>query len=1126
MSKPPSPEDCTTVQFSSIEPGQSALSESIPETIGKYKILGIIGEGGMGSVLRAEEQGPLKRVVALKITRHGLNSRQVIQRFEAERQALAVMAHAHIAKVLDAGSTDSGRPYFVMEFVEGAPITAFCDKHRLSLKDRVHLFMKVCEGVQHAHQKGIVHRDLKPSNILVTLREGVAPCPKIIDFGIAKAVGGEKLAEETFVTGFGNLVGTPGYMSPEQAGLGGMDVDLRTDIYSLGVVLYELLTGTTPHQPEKSVSGDYFEVLRLIREVIPNRPSVHLSLAEEDILNSVAEKRATTPHAMVRAIKGDLDWITMKCLQKERERRYESAGALRGDLQRHLDSRPVSAGPESSVYLWRKFFQRHKPLVMVSALAGAILFVSAVASAWQARRTTIANRNLTVALGKLGTLHAISLIESDRAHEALAHLASLAKKGETNFAPTRILFLLAQRRFAVASSQLITHSNAIWSAKFSPDGSKVITASADGTAKIAPVYDDGAPIVSLEHSKNVWYSTFSRDGRYAASASEDNTVKILDLSTNGAPISIDHKTNVYCIDFSTDGRLMATAAADGRVRLWEVTASGFTLMHSFKHEGPVSSAIFSSKGDLLLTACDDGTARLWRTDNFQPMGSEMRHEYKLYSARFNNDCTAVVTASHDRLIKIWNAETTSLLASWTNSLPALWAAFSPDSKSVASASADRYARIFDVATGALRYEFHHGDQVRFVAFHPTEPWIATAADDFSARIFDFDRGHKVIEVVPHRGEVWHVEFSPDGKQFVTSSLDGTARIWRVAGGNDKGWPTGLTQFTELAHFSSEGSELRFARRLNLFRTVNFQTGAESEEETYGISPDGRFEIIESGTRFAVRDRVAAEMVLSFPREKEDRLHFSPCSTLLLVKNGPGVSIYNLKSKKQVYKGNVASSLIEFSAARKSVFFAQSLEGETRFQEVTSEGAVMARPQFKHQSAVTAFCIDEEGRRLCTASRDSVIRMFTFDSNAHSTNRMVAKVSNIGTVNAIKFSPHGKWLLTGSDDGTARMWDVETGYPLSEPFEHVRRVDRVEFSPDQKRIMVAGDGQIRVWQMPPAGVAPEWLPLAAEVVSGFRMVEDGGLVDVPFDDAQKLKVAIAQETQSKDVATWVKAFLPE
>jgi WD40 repeat protein len=309
--------------------------------------------------------------------------------------------------------------------------------------------------------------------------------------------------------------------------------------------------------------------------------------------------------------------------------------------------------------------------------------------------------------------------------------------------------------------------------------------------------------------------------------------------------------------------------------------------------------------------------------------------------------------------------------------------------------------------------------------------------------------------------------------------------------------------------------------------VNLKTGVERERvDTYGISPDGRFEIIEHGSKFAVRDRSVAEIGFSFEREKDDRVHLSPCSTLLLVKNGARVSIYNLKSRKLVYKGNAAASLIEFSMARKSVFFAQSSEGETRFQEVTSEGVVSARPHFKHQSAVTAFCIDEAGRRLCTASRDSVIRVFSFDSSAQGTNRMVAKVSNIGTVNAIRFSPDGKWLLTGSDDGTARIWDVETGYPLSEPFEHVRRVDRVEFSPDQKRILVAGDGQIRVWQMPPAGVAPEWLPLAAEVVSGFRIGEDGSLIDVPFDDAQKLKAAIAQETQSKDVAEWVKAFLPD
>jgi tetratricopeptide (TPR) repeat protein/serine/threonine protein kinase len=352
---------------------QPASAEQPGTVIGPYKLLQEIGEGGMGTVWMAQQQEPVKRLVALKVIKPGMDSKQVMARFEAERQALALMDHPNIARVLDADTTPTGRPYFVMELVKGVPLTKYCDEHRLTPRERLELFIPVCQAIQHAHQKGIIHRDIKPSNVLVALYDG-KPVPKVIDFGIAKAAG-QALTERTLVTCFGAVVGTLEYMSPEQAELNQLDIDTRSDIYSLGVLLYELLTGTTPLDRKRLKEAALLEVLRVIREEEPPRPSTRLSTTEE--LPSVAANRGLEPKKLGGVVRGELDWIVMKALEKDRNRRYETASGLAMDVQRYLADEPVQACPPSAWYRLRKFARRKKTvLVMVAcvlvALAGVV----------------------------------------------------------------------------------------------------------------------------------------------------------------------------------------------------------------------------------------------------------------------------------------------------------------------------------------------------------------------------------------------------------------------------------------------------------------------------------------------------------------------------------------------------------------------------------------------------------------------------------------------------------------------------------------------------------------------------------------------------------------------------------
>ncbi|HEV3444878.1 MAG TPA: serine/threonine-protein kinase, partial [Gemmataceae bacterium] len=658
--------------------------------IGPYKLLQRLGEGGMGTVYMAEQEVPIRRLVAVKIIKSGGDSAEVLARFEAERQALALMEHPNVAKVLDAGATGSGLPYFVMELIHGIPITDYCNQRRLSLRARLELFVPVCQAVQHAHQKGIIHRDLKPSNVLIALYDD-RPVPKVIDFGVAKATA-QKLTERTLVTRFGTLVGTLEYMSPEQAELNQLDIDTRSDVYSLGVLLYELLTGKTPLDRQRLKEVGLLEMLRRIREEEPQTPSDRLRSAAE--LPAFSEQRSMEPARLARLVRGELDWIVMQTLEKDRGRRYATAAGLAEDIQRYLHDEPVAAVPPSAGYRLHKFLKRKRgPVlaaagVLVALVAGFIGTTLGLKHALQSKDVAQGlARDLEEALkesqkneraAKVQALragsarHAIQLDLALRAWERhdVGEAERVLGEVEPAFQQTweqRHLRDLCRRKVL----HLQGHAARITAVMFSADGQRMVSQSSDGMVK---VWDTATGEEKLNLRCEVGEAinlAFSTDGRRLATRHPDGTLKVWDAVTGEEKLTlkaqqrVEHGLGSYStrIAFSPDGRWIAAGKSDGTVRVWDAATGQEKL--------PLKGAFlaFSGDGQRIATSSEDQTVRVWDTATGRKTLSRTVHLFaegrglvedqkvEVYSAAFSPDCGSIVLGCRDSTVRVWDTAT-------------------------------------------------------------------------------------------------------------------------------------------------------------------------------------------------------------------------------------------------------------------------------------------------------------------------------------------------------------------------------------------------------------------------------------------------------------------------------------
>lgn len=1014
----------------------SPTAEITGTVIGVYKLLEQIGEGGMGIVWMAQQSEPVKRTVALKLIKSGMDSKQFISRFEAERQALALMDHPNIARVLDAGATSAGRPYLVMELVRGVPITRYCDEHQLTPRQRLELFVPVCQAIQHAHQKGVIHRDLKPSNVLVA-RYDDHPVPKVIDFGVAKAAG-QPLTEHTLVTGFSGIVGTLEYMSPEQSELNQLDIDTRSDVYALGVLLYELLVGSPPFTRKELANAGLLEMLRVIREQEPSKPSAKLSTAEG--LPTLAANRGTEPLKLTRLIRGELDWIVMKALEKDRNCRYDTAAGFAMDIERYLADEPVLACPPSTGYRLRKFARRYKsPLCAATAILVALLasLTFALVSKQRVHRA-LEDRNRAfaeLATQQNRTAEALHKETDALRAQSLAMNDLRAAKEETEQVNSTLANAL-EREQRAAYRNRIALAHREWLAN-NPDRSLELLNECPERYRhwewrfLFRLHH--TDLQSWKHAEQSGVSVedvaFSPDGERIASVGLDNVARIWEVRTGRLLNTLEgHTRQLRRVVFSPDGNRLATAGFDGGLRIWDAATGKEIVCIARSAESPPTSLAFTADGRGIV--CTDGAAaKIWDAGT----GEET------YGWQSPVALTGATLSRDGKWMAACGGAAAWLIEPATNKVVELnrppyepaRLIFSRDSTRLAAAGAQGVVKIWSVpSAGPAAEVFYPGTRCGGLDFSHDGNSLAIGISDNSIRIVHTITGDELTTLHGHAGPVLAAAFSPSGRQLAAAGGDGTIRIWDATAPQE-----GTHLFSPIeglclsASFSVDSQRLRgLTAQLVDWDLVTGQLLSARRFDvspgTANLSPDGRHlaghlfhapRVFEAAT--------GAELTIQLPDTKIwNRPAFSPDGRLLAMMTMPDgiVEIRDTESGRLLHSLTVtrpSNTCVAFSPDGK-LFAMAGVVPNLRVWEVN------------------------EWREL-------------YSTTGHST-----------FPRCLAFSSDSRLLATGGTDRKICVWDAATGASRFSQTDQSDVVEGLCFSGDNQRLFTCGlYGSLNVWDVP-------------------------------------------------------------
>ena len=1004
---------------------RAALSEPLPveEQIGPYRIVRMIGEGGMGAVYLAEQDEPIQRAVALKIIKLGMDTREVIAHFEMERQALALMEHPNIARVYEAGANSRGRPYFVMEFVDGIPITEYCDRKRLTVGQRLELFVEVCQGVRHAHQKGVIHCDLKPSNILVAEPDG-RPTPKIIDFGLARALE-RRLGQYTLFTELRALVGTPEYMSPEQAA-GEGQLDTRTDVYALGVLLYELLAGALPFASARLRHMALDETCRAIREETPPHPVQRL-LALGPAAEGVAARRNTDVKGLCRQLRGDLTWITRQAMEKDPARRYGSAAELCSDVLHHLHYEPVSAGPERPIYLLRKFVRRHWTLA-AATIAGigciaAAAFTSTILYARAERARITAERRQYAA-----TINAAALEIRAGDPTGARHQLQQCPPSLRGWEWRHLMFRTDPSARALRASGSFPHSP--YASHFGFRG--------DGTV--------------------VWHTETS----------------VEEWSAEGAHRSHGGLNAVLAVD--DDGLRAVSRNPDGGLTVYSlIPFQAIATLGTGKHV--IDSAAFEPGGDRLAAGSEDGWLQVWEIPNGQQGFEIPAHTGRITCVRFTSDGRSIGTAARDNRIRLWDAASGQLRATlgeapfaWTFDLNANASWIVYPVREGRSWALDSQVRLQENATGKLLHGYPSPPDVTAIAFNPTlyGRQYGFVSSDGELRLCEEALGCTVMRRETHE-RLNSVAFNPDGTLVYTGAESGEVRAWDTQTRGGAVLPLGASAvalaplapraFLAASNVSGTGWLDAIPER----GAVPLRGWKIDGEEIDAVTAnrDGSLIATASSDRAVRLWTHDGQLVrtLAGRNERITALAFSPDGKLLaIVFADAKVRLCEVASSREI-------AVVAHIAPVKAVNFSP----DGTLLAAASGRALELWDTVRHRIVrsfsmepvmATTVLFSPDGRSIAAGGEDGAIRVW----NVHSGKQVSRMTGHESAILSLAFTPDGSRLASGAADQTVRIWDAASHEPLLVLSGQGSSVSSLLFSSDGERLISAGSATpMRLWE---------------------------------------------------------------